>query len=350
MRNCSACFAVRIPPAGFMPITRPVSSCTSRITSSMQSVTGNVAACARIKLRQFDLHGHFVLGAFGSNFGNIFIPLTNLCRNRCSYCTFAKLPDSPEAKTFALEEVDALARSGRAHGCIEALAAGPGMARRARVTRSLSTSDRVQLTVYRSLKHMYAQLVDDVAGTTLVSVGTTAKALRDEVAEDDKTAAAKKVGTALAKAGWGVIIAGGLILGFVFFNLGDVPVGKTLNAVFFERVTTHWPGGAAFVLVALTSEALILLVAAQTGFLDGPRVLANMALDRWLPSRLALLSDRLVTGYGIVLMGTAALLLVVFTRGEVGILGPEVVARHERVHNPIELRVVRVSGEPMLNS
>jgi len=52
---------------------------------------------------------------------NVFIPLTNLCRNRCSYCTFAKLPDSPEAKTFALEEVDALARSGRAHGCIEAL-------------------------------------------------------------------------------------------------------------------------------------------------------------------------------------------------------------------------------------
>ena len=39
-----ACFAVRIPPAGFMPTTRPVSSCTSLITSSMQSVTGSVAA------------------------------------------------------------------------------------------------------------------------------------------------------------------------------------------------------------------------------------------------------------------------------------------------------------------
>ena len=39
-----ACFASRMPPAGFMPTMRPVSSCTSRIASSMHSVTGNVAA------------------------------------------------------------------------------------------------------------------------------------------------------------------------------------------------------------------------------------------------------------------------------------------------------------------
>lgn len=116
------------------------------------------------------------------------------------------------------------------------------------------------------------------------------------------------------------IIAGGLILGFVFFNLGDVPVGKTLNAVFFERVTTHWPGGAAFVLVALTSEALILLVAAQTGFLDGPRVLANMALDGWMPNRFALLSDRLVTQNGIIIMGLGSLILLWVSRGKVEFL------------------------------
>ena len=47
---------------------------------------------------------------------------------------------------------------------------------------------------------MYAQLVDDTAGKTLVSVATTSKALKDEVKEDDKTAAAKQVGEALAKA------------------------------------------------------------------------------------------------------------------------------------------------------
>jgi large subunit ribosomal protein L18 len=73
--------------------------------------------------------------------------------------------------------------------------------RRARIRRKLSgTAARPRLTVYKSLKHMYAQLVDDVGGTTLVSVGTTSKALKDEVKEDDKTAAAKKVGEAIAKA------------------------------------------------------------------------------------------------------------------------------------------------------
>ena len=73
--------------------------------------------------------------------------------------------------------------------------------RRARIRRKLSgTAERPRLTVYKSLKHMYAQLVDDVAGKTLVSVGTTSKDLKNEVKEDDKTAAAKKVGAALAKA------------------------------------------------------------------------------------------------------------------------------------------------------
>jgi FO synthase len=52
---------------------------------------------------------------------NIFIPLTNLCRNRCSYCTFAKLPDSPEAHTYTLDEVAEVVRGGVATGCVEAL-------------------------------------------------------------------------------------------------------------------------------------------------------------------------------------------------------------------------------------
>jgi large subunit ribosomal protein L18 len=73
--------------------------------------------------------------------------------------------------------------------------------RRARIRRKISgTQERPRLTVYKSLKHMYAQLVDDVSGKTLVSVATTSKALKDEVKEDDKTAAAKKVGEAIAKA------------------------------------------------------------------------------------------------------------------------------------------------------
>jgi len=79
-------------------------------------------------------------------------------------------------------------------------------------------------------------------------------------------------------------------------------------------------GGHAFVLATLLSEAAILFVAAQTGFLDGPRVLANMALDRWFPTRFAMLSDRLVTQKGILLMGGSAIVLMLITRGSVDLL------------------------------
>ncbi len=73
--------------------------------------------------------------------------------------------------------------------------------RKNRIRRKLSgTAARPRLTVYKSLKHMYAQLVDDTTGQTLLSVGTTSKSLKGDVSEDDKTAAAKKVGAALAKA------------------------------------------------------------------------------------------------------------------------------------------------------
>ena len=52
---------------------------------------------------------------------NVFIPLTNLCRDRCAYCTFAVQPDSPEAKTYSLDEVAEAVRDGVRAGCTEAL-------------------------------------------------------------------------------------------------------------------------------------------------------------------------------------------------------------------------------------
>ena len=83
---------------------------------------------------------------------------------------------------------------------------------------------------------------------------------------------------------------------------------KTLNAVLLGKITNDWPAGMelAFLIVTLVSEAAILFVAAQTGFLDGPRVLANMALDRWFPTRFSMLSDRLVTQNGVLMMSIAA--------------------------------------------
>ena len=52
---------------------------------------------------------------------NIFIPLTNLCRDSCAYCTFARQPDDPAAHTYTLDEVDEAVRAGLGRGCTEAL-------------------------------------------------------------------------------------------------------------------------------------------------------------------------------------------------------------------------------------
>jgi amino acid transporter len=79
-------------------------------------------------------------------------------------------------------------------------------------------------------------------------------------------------------------------------------------------------GGRAFVWVTLFSEAAILFIAAQAGFIGGPRVISNMALDRWLPSRFAVLSDRLVSQNGILVMSLLALGTIFLTHGSVGVL------------------------------
>ena len=113
----------------------------------------------------------------------------------------------------------------------------------------------------------------------------------------------------------------GLLLAYLLYAVKPVD-GKTLNAVLFEGITANWPGstGHWFTSISMLSATALLFIAAQAGFLDGPRVLSNMALDRWFPSRFATLSDRFVTGNGIVLMGGAAMLAMLVTRGAVGIL------------------------------
>jgi amino acid transporter len=113
----------------------------------------------------------------------------------------------------------------------------------------------------------------------------------------------------------------GLMLAYLLFNVQKIP-GKTLNAVLFDNLTRGWGEGSAwtFVFVTLLSEAAILFIAAQAGFLDGPRVLANMALDRWAPTRFAMLSDRFVSMNGVLIMGISAALLIMLSHGSVHFL------------------------------
>jgi len=51
----------------------------------------------------------------------VFLPITNLCRDRCGYCTFRSDPDDPHAWTMLPEDVRAASRAGHRSGCIEAL-------------------------------------------------------------------------------------------------------------------------------------------------------------------------------------------------------------------------------------
>jgi len=113
----------------------------------------------------------------------------------------------------------------------------------------------------------------------------------------------------------------GLAIGYLIYEVTSEP-GKTLNAVLFERATQGWKSSYAVTLifVALMSEATLLFVAAQTGFLDGPRVLANMSLDRWFPTRFSALSDRLVIQKGILIMGGLSLVIMILSKGSVRFL------------------------------
>jgi K+ transporter len=116
-------------------------------------------------------------------------------------------------------------------------------------------------------------------------------------------------------------VVGGLLLAYVLCHVTP-EANKTLNAVLFEKISAGWPPMASkiFVVTAMASSGALLLIAAQTGFFGGPRVLANLAVDRWMPTRFATLSDRLVTQNGVLLMGGAALLLLLCTKAKVDML------------------------------
>ncbi len=83
-------------------------------------------------------------------------------------------------------------------------------------------------------------------------------------------------------------VVGGLLLAYLLYDVQHVD-GQTLNAVLFQKITAAWPPGLsrAFVIAAMASSGALLFIAAQTGFFGGPRVLANMAVDRWMPTRFA---------------------------------------------------------------
>ena len=117
------------------------------------------------------------------------------------------------------------------------------------------------------------------------------------------------------------LTAGGILVCYLLFHVSPVP-GKTMNAVLLDNFAGAWrPHGISigpwFVVVTLVAEAALLFVAAQTGFIDGPRVMGNMATDSWFPHRFAQISSRLIMQNGVVLMGVASVAVLFYTRGDI---------------------------------
>lgn len=118
--------------------------------------------------------------------------------------------------------------------------------------------------------------------------------------------------------------AGGILVLYMLWDAIKVP-GQTLNATVFRAVINDFDlGGVAVnqsaLSVVLFLEAGLLFVAANTGFLGGPAVLANMAADSWVPRQYRQLSSRLVNQNGMMLMGAAALLVLLWSQGSVALL------------------------------
>jgi amino acid transporter len=118
--------------------------------------------------------------------------------------------------------------------------------------------------------------------------------------------------------------AAGIILLYLLWGVGKVE-GQTLNATTFYILTETWnygeiEFGAFIVPVVLMLEAGLLVVAANSGFLAGPNVVANMASDEWMPKSFSSLSSRLVVKNGILFMAISAICTLLVTGGSVHVL------------------------------
>lgn len=115
------------------------------------------------------------------------------------------------------------------------------------------------------------------------------------------------------------LMAAGIMLLYLLWHVHAIP-GETLNAVVFNEIIGGSAGGRIVVAITLLFEAGLLYVAANTGFLGGPAVLANMGVDKWVPKVFVNISSRLVRQNGIIFLGLAALFLIYITDGHVRIL------------------------------
>ena len=119
------------------------------------------------------------------------------------------------------------------------------------------------------------------------------------------------------------LISGGIILLYSLESIQPIQ-GQTLNAIAFSAVIAKLgldnTTNQILLLITLSLEGAILLVAANSIMIFAPLLLGNMASDSWLPHRFRNLSNRLVRKDGVIFIGVCALAILLWTRGELGLL------------------------------
>ncbi len=110
------------------------------------------------------------------------------------------------------------------------------------------------------------------------------------------------------------IASAGLLLCYLLLAIEPI-AGKTLNSVLADSLFANFPFAKELSFITILSEGALLFVAAQAGFVDAPRVMANMAIDHWLPRRFAAYSEQLTIRNSILMVGASSLILLVYTYG-----------------------------------
>jgi hypothetical protein len=134
--------------------------------------------------------------------------------------------------------------------------------------------------------------------------------------KEPKPRTARRAMILLAGVPGGIITA--LLMGYFLYDLHPTG-GRTMNALLFEGVASHestearWPH--LFVTFPLLTESALLIISAQTGFVDGPRIIAALAADSYLPRRLTRLNGRLAPAAGILAVAIAATVSIVLAGG-----------------------------------
>ena len=180
------------------------------------------------------------------------------------------------------------------------------------VARQVTTGVKQDLSTmgFLALFLMFAKAYSRGAGTY---TGIEAVSNGVQVMREPRVATAKRTMVYLATSL--AVTAGGILLCYMLLDV-HAEAGKTMNAVMVERLGF----GMWFVVLTLVAAAALLIVGAQTGFIDGPRVMANMALDSWFPRRFDSLSERLTMHYGVTLMAVASIATLIYTKGNISAL------------------------------